>query len=105
MKSIYISLYFLLMAQYGISQKDTLYVNDNHNLVMVFPDPIIKAVTGHPNFGLGFDPNTDMRLGLLQGHPGPDSNLLVLTSGGRAFYYYLEYREQLAESHMFVEFG
>ena len=102
---MYISLYFLLLGHYGMSQKDTLYVNDTHNLMLVFPKPIQQAVTGHPNYSFGHEGNSGMRLGLIQGHPGPDSNLLVLTSEGQAYSFYLEYREQLATSHRFVQVG
>lgn len=85
------------------AQSDTLYVNDTHTLALVFPNPIARAVTGHPNYTFGYDTNSPGRLGLLQGHPGTDSNLLVLTDGGLAYSFYLVYRKRLQEGHRFVK--
>lgn len=84
------------------AQSDTLYVNDTHTLALVFPNPIARAVTGHPNYTFGYDTNSPGRLGLLQGHPGTDSNLLVLTEDGRAYSFALVYRKKLLEGHRFV---
>lgn len=87
------------------SQTDTLYVNDTHNLALIFPEPITRAIMGHPNYTFGFDPNAPGRLGLLQGHPGTDSNLLVLTYDGLAYSFALAYRQQLREAYRFVNVG
>src|SRR5690606_6162455 len=102
MRPLIFTLYILLFGPWALAQGDTLYVNDTHNLILVFPRPIQRAVTGHPNYSFGFARDTGMRLGLLQGHPGPDSNLLVLTSDGNAYAYYLEYREALVGGHRFI---
>ncbi|MEE1963911.1 DUF4138 domain-containing protein [Allomuricauda taeanensis] len=87
------------------AQSDTLYVNDTHNLVLIFPEPITRAVTGHPHYQFGYDKDTPERLGLLQGHAGADSNLLVLTEDGLAYSFALAYRERLQEGHRFVKVG
>ncbi|MDF0716956.1 DUF4138 domain-containing protein [Muricauda sp. 334s03] len=84
------------------AQTDTLYVNDTHTLALVLPNPITRAVTGHPHYQFGYDTNSPGRLGLLQGHPGTDSNLLVLTEDGRAYSFALAYRKELQESYRFV---
>lgn len=102
MKTLLPNACLFLLAPYLWAQQDTLHVNNTHNLLLVFPDPIEKAITGHPNFSFGFDPKAAMRMGLLQGHPGVDSNLLVVTEGGNVYAYYLEYRKLSAQGHRFV---
>lgn len=87
------------------AQRDTLYVNDTHNLALLFPSPIERAITGHPDFSFGFDGEGRMRLGLLQGHPGRDSNLLVLTRDGSIYSYALAYRKVLKKGHRFIGEG
>lgn len=97
---------FSLLSHLTIqAQSDTLYVNDTHNLALVFPEPIARAVTGHPNYTFGYDTNSPGRLGLLQGHPGTDSNLLVLTDDGLAYSFYLVYCKKLQEGYWFVKAG
>lgn len=85
------------------AQTDTLIVNETHVVSLLFPEPITNAVTGHSNYTFGYNKNTLERLGLLQGHPGTDSNLLVLTSDGLAYSFYLTYRKQLEKSHRFID--
>lgn len=102
MRPFHVFIFSLLFHVTTYAQVDTLYVNDTHTMALVFPNPIIRAITGHPNYTFGFDPNTPGRLGLLQGHPGTDSNLLVLTNDGRAYSFLLAYRKELKEGHRFV---
>jgi len=97
----YVPLLFLSIATAN-AQADTLYVNDTHILSLIFPEPILRAITGHSNYRLGYNQETPERVGLLQGNPGADSNLLVLTQDGLAYSYYLVYRKQFKESHRFV---
>lgn len=105
MKSFHLFLFSLLSHMTLQAQTDTLYVNDTHTMALVFPEPIVRAVTGHPNYKFGYDTDVPGRLGLLQGHPGTDSNLLVLTDDGLAYSFYLVYRKQLKESHQFLNLG
>ncbi|MHA7831810.1 MAG: DUF4138 domain-containing protein [Flagellimonas sp.] len=102
MKFIIIFSGLLLWIQSLSAQTDTLYINETHTLALVFPEPITRAVTGHPNYKFGYDTVSPGRLGLLQGHPGTDSNLLVLTHDGRAYSFALVYRKRLQEGHRFV---
>ena len=85
------------------AQTDTLIVNETHLFSLLFPEPITNAVTGHSNYTFGYNTDTPGRLGLLQGHAGTDSNLLVLTSDGLAYSFYLTYRKQLGKSHRFID--
>jgi len=87
------------------AQSDTLYVNETHNLALIFPEPITHAITGLPHYQFGYGKDTPGRLGLLQGHPGANSNLLVLTEDSLAYSFALAYREQLQEGHRFVKVG
>ena len=102
MRPFHVFIFSLLSHLTLLAQSDTLYVNDTHTLALVFPNPIARAVTGHPNYTFGYDTTSPGRLGLLQGHPGTDSNLLVLTDDGLAYSFYLVYRKQLQEGHRFV---
>lgn len=97
----YLPLLFLSIATAN-AQADTLYVNDTHVLSLIFPKPILRAVTGHSNYTLSYNKETPERVGLLQGNQGSDSNLLVLTQDGLAYSYYLVYRKPLEKSHRFV---
>jgi len=102
MKSLYyLPILFLSLAT-TYAQSDTLYVNDTYVLALIFPEPISRAVTGHSNYTFSYNTDTPGRLGLLQGHSGTDSNLLVLTRDGLAYSYYLTYRKQPIKSHRFV---
>ncbi|MAU15419.1 MAG: hypothetical protein CMH46_07755 [Muricauda sp.] len=94
-------LFLSLAATYG--QGDTLYVNGTHVMALIFPEPVLRAVTGHPNYTFGYSTEAPERLGLVQGNPGPDSNLLVVTRDGSVYSYPLVYRERLGESHRFVD--
>ena len=85
------------------AQMDTLYVNNTHTMALVFPNPIARAITGHPNYQFGYDAKKPNRLGLLQGNPGSNSNLLVLTEDGLAYFFALAYRKELLESNRFIK--
>lgn len=105
MKPFHLFIFSLLSHLTLQAQSDTLYVNDTHTLALVFPEPIARAITGHSNYSFGYDTHATGRLGLLQGHPGTDSNLLVLTDDGLAYSFYLVYRKRLQEGHRFVKVG
>lgn len=103
MRPFHVFIFSLLFHVTTYAQVDTLYVNDTHIMSLVFPKPIARAVTGHLHYQFGYDTNSPGRLGLLQGHPGTDSNLLVLTQDGLAYSFELAYRERLQEGHRFVK--
>src|SRR5690606_2384682 len=103
---IFWCLFFLLGTGPSLcAQRDTLYVNDSHNLALLFPAPIERAIAGHPGFSFGYDGEGVSRLGLLQGHPGRDSNLLVLTRDGSVYSFSLAYRKVLEMGHRFIGKG
>lgn len=102
MRPFHLFIFSLLCHSTLQAQVDTLYLNDTHTLALIFPSPIVRAVTGHPNYQFGYDAKTAGSLGLIQGHPGTDSNLLVLTQDGLAYSFYLTYRKQFMESHRFL---
>jgi len=105
MRPFHVFIFSLLFPLALQAQSDTLYVNDTHILSLVFPEPIARAITGHPNYSFGYATDTPERLGLLQGHPGPDSNLLVLTEDGQAYSFALAYHKKLQEFHRFMDLG
>lgn len=103
MKILQLICIFVLSITALWAQRDTLLVNDTHIVSLLFPEPITNAITGHSKYTFGYNTDTPERLGILQGHPGTDSNLLVLTSDGLAYSFYLTYRKQLRISHRFID--
>ncbi|MEQ5790665.1 DUF4138 domain-containing protein [Muricauda sp. NFXS6] len=96
--------FFLILAQlsYGQHTLDTLYANEHQNVVLFFPDPIQKAVSGHSGFVFTYNREKGEHFGLLQGVPGEDSNLLVITSEGSVYAFQLQYARKLSQYHHFI---
>ena len=80
----------LLTAQPGI-----IYCNEFQNTVVISPEPIVQAVTGSEYFVFTYDKTNPDILGLLQGSPGQQSNLVLRTLDGEIYTYTLEYRDSL----------
>ena len=80
----------LLTAQSGI-----IYCNEFQNTVVISPEPIVQAVTGSEYFVFTYDKTNPDILGLLQGSPGQQSNLVLRTLDGEIYTYTLEYRDSL----------
>ncbi|MCB0447603.1 MAG: conjugal transfer protein, partial [Gelidibacter sp.] len=96
MKTILI-LMLVIFSNSLIAQKalDTIYVNDQKNVAMFFPEPIRQGITGKDNFVFTYNREKAQYFGLLQATPGPDSNLLAITNDGMVYSYILKYKEQL----------
>lgn len=81
---------------------DTLYSNDRMNVALFFPSPIQQAITGSEDFIFTYNREIKQHFGLLQGVPGKESNLLVISESGSVFSYIVKYKEQLEQLNYFV---
>ncbi|SFF68634.1 protein of unknown function [Salegentibacter agarivorans] len=80
-----------------IAQSKMIYCNDFQNTVVISPEPIVQAVTGSDHFVFTYDKTKPDILGLLQGNPGHQSNLILRTSGGNIYIYTLKYSDSLSD--------
>jgi len=80
-----------------IAQSKMIYCNDFQNTVVISPEPIVQAVTGSDHFVFSYDKTKPDMLGLLQGSPGHQSNLILRTSGGNIYIYTLKYSDSLSD--------
>jgi hypothetical protein len=80
-----------------IAQSKMIYCNDFQNTVVISPEPIVQAVTGSDYFVFTYDKTKPDILGLLQGSPGHQSNLILRTSGGNIYIYTLKYSDSLSD--------
>ena len=92
-------LFYLLSMLPGllIAQSKMIYCNDFQNTVVISPEPIVQAVTGSDHFVFTYDKTKPDILGLLQGSPGHQSNLILRTSGGNIYIYTLKYSDSLSD--------
>lgn len=81
---------------------DTIYANEHKNVALFFPNPIRQGIVGSPNFVFTYNREKEQHFGLLQARPGQQSNLLVLTKGGRVYSYILKYHKELNKLNRFV---
>ena len=94
MKSMLLLLFSLTVISLHPQVQDTLYASDTHVVALVFPESIRQAITGTAHFTFSFNTEIDQQIGLLQGHPGANSNLLVITENGQMYSYHLQYAEE-----------
>ncbi len=80
---------------------DTLYANELKNVALFFPAPVRQGITGAAHFVFTYNRETQQHFGLLQAQPGPDSNLLVVTSNGQVYSYILKYKPDLSQHNYF----
>ena len=90
-----------VFAQEKISL-DTIYVNEFHNVSLFFPSPVRQGIVGAPNFTFSFNEDHPQHFGLLKGTPGSESSLLVLTTDGQIYSYFLKYLAALPELNYFI---
>ncbi|AEM71576.1 conserved protein found in conjugate transposon [Allomuricauda ruestringensis DSM 13258] len=81
---------------------DTIYANEHKNVALFFPNPIRQGIVGSSNFVFTYNRQKEQHFGLLQARPGEESNLLVLTKGGRVYSYILKYQKELNKLNRFV---
>jgi len=95
-----------LCSAQTIAQKtiviDTIYANDTKNVAMFFPQPIRQGITGADNFIFTYNREKENYLGLLQGKPGKESNLLVINRDGSIFSYIVVYKKNLSKFNYFI---
>jgi len=81
---------------------DTIYANDQKNVVLFFPEPIRQGIVGSDNFVFTFNREREQYFGLLQATPGKESNLLVINKDGLVFSYIIKYKEELTQLNYFL---
>lgn len=82
---------------------DVIYCNEYQNVALVMSAPIAQGVTGSEEFVFSYNKAAVDSLGLLQGKPGGDSNLLIRTIDGSLYSYILRYKDSLSEFVHFIE--
>ncbi|MCF6349183.1 MAG: hypothetical protein L3J20_12945 [Flavobacteriaceae bacterium] len=101
----YITFIILTYSMSISAQKtlDTIYVNDQKNVALFFPNPIRQGITGSANFVFTYNREKEQYFGLLQAKPGMVSNLLTVTNDGQVYAYILKYAEKLPKFNYFIE--
>jgi hypothetical protein len=84
---------------------DTIYANEHKNVALFFSEPIRQGITGAPNFIFTYNREKEQHFGLLQAYPGPESNLLVVSSKGQLYSYIIKYRSDLDHLNHFIDIG
>ncbi len=82
---------------------DTIYANEHKNVALFFSEPIRQGITGAPNFIFTYNREKEQHFGLLQAYPGPESNLLVVSSNGQLYSYIIKYRSDLDHLNHFID--
>lgn len=102
MKTIIIlAICFISLGLSAQQPLDTLYANELKNVALFFPEPVRQGITGAAHFVFTYNRETQQHFGLLQAQPGPDSNLLVVTTNGQVYSYILKYRPDLTQHNYF----
>lgn len=101
----YISLVVGLLGHVLSAQPSpqTIYCNEHQNVALVMNAPIAQAVTGSENFIFSYNQTAVDSLGLLQGRPGAESNLLIRTTDGGLYSYILKYKDSLTAFVHFIK--
>lgn len=81
---------------------DTIYANEHMNVALFFPSSIQQAIAGSTKFVFTYNREKEQHFGLLQATPGPNSNLLVIDSGGAIYSYIITYKRQLTKLTYFI---
>lgn len=104
MKTI-VTLIIALMATSVSAQSalDTICANDRKNVALFFPYPIRQAITGAAHFIFTYNREKEQHFGLLQAKPGPDSNLLTVTTDGHVYSYILKFSDSLPKLNYFID--
>lgn len=100
----YIICIALVFSSVAIAQQklDTIYANDQKNVVLFFPNPIRQGITGANHFVFTYNREKRQYFGLLQAKPGTESNLLTVTSDGQVYAYILKYADRLPKLNYFI---
>jgi len=103
MKNVFIlSIYFWAISLVAQTIPKTIYCNEFQNVALILPEPIQQAVTGSDEYIFTYNKMAPDSLGLLQGRPGRDSNLLIRTTNGNIYSYLLKHRDTLSHFTRFI---
>jgi len=103
MKNVFtLLLYFLAINLFAQTTPKTIYCNEFQNVALILPEPIQQAVTGSDEYVFTYNKMVPDSLGLLQGRPGRDSNLLIRTTNGNIYSYLLKHRDTLSKFTQFI---
>lgn len=83
-------------------QLDTLYANSTMTMALFFPSDIKQGITGSENFVFTYNREKEQNLGLLKAVKGTPSNLLVITTDGKVYSYFLKYSEHIENPNRFI---
>lgn len=105
MKHLIIYILISIFSVNIMAQKKVNYLiaTENKNLTLIFPSSIKQATVGNVNFNFVYNTNNKSNLGILKGVPGPESNLLVITSDGNIYSFILNYKKNITELTSFVK--
>jgi len=81
---------------------DTIYANEKMTMALFFPSDIKQGITGSEHFVFTYNREKEQNLGLLKAVKGNPSNLLVITTDGKAYSFILKYAEQLENPNRFI---
>jgi len=90
------------LISFAQEQLTPIYCNQNQNVSFIMPAAIEQAVTGSEDFVFSYNQQMPDSLGLLQGKPGLDSNLLIRTVDGGLYSYILKYKDTLSRFNYFI---
>ncbi len=82
--------------------RDTLFANSDKTVALFFPDPIRQGIVGTANYAFSYNRKQSQYFGLLQGQPGPISNLLIVTHSGDIYSFVLKYTKEIEDDHYFI---
>lgn len=82
---------------------EIIYCNQFQNVALVMSAPIAQAVTGSENYVFSYNQTAVDSLGLLQGRPGKESNLLIRTTDGGLYSYLLRHSDSLTRFVYFIK--
>ena len=102
--TILMSFVFTLSAHAkNIQILDTIYANSMMNMALFFPSDIRQGITGADNFVFTYNREKQQNLGLLKATKGVDSNLLVITTDGRVYSFFIRYAENISHPNRFID--
>jgi hypothetical protein len=99
---IKIILFVFSTSVFAQHKLDTIYANEKKNVALFFSEPIRQGITGANNFVFTYNREKEQYFGLIQAHPGTESNLLTITNDGQVYSYILKYAEDISKLNYFI---
>ena len=97
--------YSSLALANNITEIDTIQANEKMTIALFFPSDIRQAITGAEHVIFNYNRETGQNLGLLKAMPGPVSNLLVITTDGEVYSFFISYGSELQQLNYFIGSG